>query len=73
MIPTIIAYDYSGSTAKNKFYHQKTQEVVNQESNPVILRWNGYCIRITRGELDRINRTLEGAGGTHSDSYDDGK
>lgn len=66
--PTLIAYDGSGSTGGNAFYHRRTQEIVAQYPNTEsqILYWDTSFKVITHQELSRINAAKQGGGGTES-------
>lgn len=69
MSPAIlIAYDGSGSTGGNFFYHKRTQEIVSQypQAESQILLWDTSYRRISRSELQEINSARKGYGGTCS-------
>ncbi len=71
-IETIVGYDCSYSTSPScnnfdtSFYHQKTQSVVKSldPSKTLFIRWDGSYTIITKNQLEDINRSQKGFGGT---------
>ena len=66
---TLIAYDYSGSTAGNKNYHQIAAQIASNcdQDNTNILLWSGDAKYTTFEKLAQINQQLIGSGGTDID------
>ena len=60
------AIDYSGSTDKEKFYHENINEILNKkyENNDEIIVWDHNSKYITFNDYMKINKNLEGFGGT---------
>ena len=66
----IVAYDCSGSTDKSfgdtKFYHTKTQDIVNNLNikTTLFIRWDDNYNIISKEDLREINMRQKGYGGT---------
>jgi len=64
-IPTLVAYDGSGSTGNSKFYHTETQKIISDlPRDTQFLFWDTEGRRISRADLDRINAKCAGYGST---------
>jgi hypothetical protein len=60
----VIAYDGSGSTSGNEFYHDQTQRIVSQYPDATILFWDSSHRLISHDELKVINKNRSGYDGT---------
>lgn len=67
-IPTLIAYDGSGSTGGNRFYHTQTQRIVTEvfanKENVKIILWDSEVMPMNRSQLQVWNASQQGRGGT---------
>lgn len=64
-IPTLYAYDASGSTDQAANYHDLSQALVSDlPADTTILYWDSVRRVITRAELAAINKARRGNGGT---------
>ena len=65
MATTLLAYDGSGSTGSNPFYHDETQRIAAKlPKGTKILFWDTAGRVITQARLAEINKRREGGGGT---------
>ena len=64
MSKTLVAYDYSGSTEGNDFYHTTVQTILQQYTNYDVILWSNKLKVSSAEELKRINQWREGDGGT---------
>ena len=64
MSRTLVAYDYSGSTEENEFYHSTVQTILKQYEPYDVVLWDNKLKVSSQSELQRINRFKEGNGGT---------
>ena len=64
MAKTLVAYDYSGSTRNQKFYHETVQMILKQYEPYDVVLWS-HCLTISsQKELEMINKNKAGCGGT---------
>ena len=64
-VPTLVAYDFSGSTNGVHSYHTLAKRVVDEIDGPVrIVKWNTVWSEITKTDLNGIHNRLCGEGCT---------
>ena len=64
MEKTLVAYDFSGSTEENEFYHSTVQTILKEYEPYEVVLWDNKLQMSSPQELKRINRWKEGRGGT---------
>eukprot|EP00475_Leptophrys_vorax_P032537 TRINITY_DN5031_c0_g1_i1.p1 TRINITY_DN5031_c0_g1~~TRINITY_DN5031_c0_g1_i1.p1 ORF type:complete len:841 (-),score=220.30 TRINITY_DN5031_c0_g1_i1:2410-4932(-) len=70
---TVIAYDCSGSTAHQVFYHQTSQDIVQNtlkyvSAHPKVLMWDNCVKEVSLEHLEDVNKNRNGFGGTEPQS-----
>lgn len=64
-VPTLFAYDCSGSTGGRRGYHSIAQRILSElPAGAQIVTWDDKWDVVTRHELDAINAGMRGYGGT---------